>query len=123
MTLSEIGTFGDHLALTRTESANRQTTGSQPLAREYSQRTFSSVLKGSGSAWEWDEATGEYYLHLFLKEQPDLNWENPELRKEVFKMMRWWLERGADGFRMDVVCCSQRQRAVQNVKGVDQLYC
>ena len=57
----------------------------------------------SGSAWELDEASGEYYLHLFSKKQPDLNWENPEVREAVHSMMRWWLDRGVDGFRMDVV--------------------
>ncbi|MFG6117892.1 glycoside hydrolase family 13 protein [Thalassobacillus sp. B23F22_16] len=57
----------------------------------------------SGSAWEYNEATGDYYLHLFSKKQPDLNWENPDLRAEVYDMMRWWLDRGIDGFRMDVI--------------------
>jgi oligo-1,6-glucosidase len=57
----------------------------------------------SGPAWTWDEVTGEYYLHLFAAEQPDLNWANPEVRAAVFAMMRWWLDRGVDGFRMDVV--------------------
>jgi len=56
-----------------------------------------------GSAWEFDPATGEYYLHLFSPKQPDLNWENPEVREAVYAMMRWWLERGVDGFRMDVI--------------------
>jgi oligo-1,6-glucosidase len=56
-----------------------------------------------GSAWELDPRTGEYYLHLFEPGQPDLNWENPELRKAVHAMMRRWFERGIDGFRMDVV--------------------
>ena len=56
-----------------------------------------------GSAWEFDEATGEYYLHLFSRKQPDLNWENPEVRDAVYAMMRWWLDRGVDGFRMDVI--------------------
>jgi glycosidase len=56
-----------------------------------------------GSAWEWDEATQEYYLHLFAVEQPDLNWENDEVRKEVHDIIRFWLNRGADGFRMDVI--------------------
>ncbi|TCS80340.1 glycoside hydrolase family 13 protein [Tepidibacillus fermentans] len=56
-----------------------------------------------GSAWEYDEKTGEYYLHLFSKKQPDLNWENPVLRQEIYKMMRWWLDKGVDGFRMDVI--------------------
>jgi oligo-1,6-glucosidase len=56
-----------------------------------------------GSAWEFDEKTGEYYLHLFSTKQPDLNWENPEVRQAVHAMMRWWLDRGVDGFRMDVI--------------------
>ncbi|MCM3665811.1 alpha-glucosidase [Mesobacillus subterraneus] len=57
----------------------------------------------SGSAWEYDENTDEYFLHLFSKKQPDLNWENPKVRKEVYDMMTWWLEKGVDGFRMDVI--------------------
>ncbi|MGY1785408.1 glycoside hydrolase family 13 protein [Geodermatophilus sp. SYSU D00698] len=57
----------------------------------------------SGSTWELDEASGEYYLHLFDRRQPDLNWENPEVRQAVYAMMRWWLDRGVDGFRMDVI--------------------
>ncbi|MFF9813526.1 alpha-glucosidase [Streptomyces sp. NPDC014006] len=57
----------------------------------------------SGSAWTFDEASGEYYLHLFSRKQPDLNWDNPEVRQAVHAMMRWWLERGVDGFRMDVI--------------------
>jgi oligo-1,6-glucosidase len=56
-----------------------------------------------GSAWEYDEQTGEYFLHLFSKKQPDLNWENPEVRTAVYAMMRRWLDRGVDGFRMDVI--------------------
>jgi oligo-1,6-glucosidase len=56
-----------------------------------------------GPAWEWDETTGEYYLHLFSKKQPDLNWEHDEVRQAVYSMMRWWLDRGVDGFRMDVI--------------------
>jgi oligo-1,6-glucosidase len=56
-----------------------------------------------GSAWQYDEGTGAYYLHLFTKKQPDLNWENPKVRDEVFKMMDWWLQKGIDGFRMDVI--------------------
>ncbi len=56
-----------------------------------------------GSAWEYDEKTGEYYLHLFSKKQPDLNWENKRLRREIYTMMTWWLDKGIDGFRMDVI--------------------
>ena len=57
----------------------------------------------SGPAWTYDPATGEYYLHLFAPGQPDLNWENPEVRQAVYAMMSWWLDRGVDGFRMDVI--------------------
>ena len=54
-----------------------------------------------GSAWEWDPGTGQYYYHAFLKEQPDLNWRNPEVRAEMAEVMRFWLRRGIDGFRLD----------------------
>ena len=57
----------------------------------------------SGSAWQYDEKTEMYYLHLFSKKQPDLNWDNPKVREEVFEMMNWWLDKGVDGFRMDVI--------------------
>ncbi|HKL41008.1 MAG TPA: alpha-glucosidase [Clostridia bacterium] len=57
----------------------------------------------SGSVWTLDEATEEYYLHLFTKEQPDLNWENPKVRAEVYDLMKFWLDKGIDGFRMDVI--------------------
>ncbi|WP_212944863.1 glycoside hydrolase family 13 protein [Heyndrickxia oleronia] len=57
----------------------------------------------SGSAWEYDEDSNEYYLHIFSKKQPDLNWENPKVRSEVFDTMKFWLEKGIDGFRMDVI--------------------
>lgn len=56
-----------------------------------------------GSVWEYDEQTDEYFLHLFSKKQPDLNWENPKLRQEVYDMMKFWLDKGIDGFRMDVI--------------------
>ncbi|NMF98184.1 alpha-glucosidase [Aromatoleum toluolicum] len=56
-----------------------------------------------GSAWEFDAATGEYYFHLFSKRQPDLNWANPKVQREVHRMMNWWLDRGIGGFRMDVI--------------------
>ncbi|MHA7056380.1 alpha-glucosidase [Aquimarina sp. M1] len=56
-----------------------------------------------GSAWEFDETSGEYYLHLFTKKQPDLNWENPKVREEIYDAMRFWLDKGVDGFRMDVI--------------------
>ncbi len=56
-----------------------------------------------GSAWTWDAATGQYYLHAFLKEQPDLNWRNPDLRQAMMEAMRFWFDRGVDGFRIDVL--------------------
>lgn len=56
-----------------------------------------------GSAWEFDQQRGEYFLHQFSKKQPDLNWENPAVRQAVFDMMNWWMDRGIDGFRMDVI--------------------
>lgn len=57
----------------------------------------------SGPAWKIDPATNEYYLHLFAEKQPDLNWDNPKVRQEVYNIMRFWLDKGADGFRMDVI--------------------
>jgi oligo-1,6-glucosidase len=57
----------------------------------------------SDSAWQYEARTGEYYLHLFSRKQPDLNWENPRVRAEIYSMMHWWLKRGVDGFRMDVI--------------------
>lgn len=57
----------------------------------------------SGPAWEYDSTTDSYYLHIFSRKQPDLNWDNPRLRDEIFTMMRWWLDKGIDGFRMDVI--------------------
>ena len=57
----------------------------------------------SPSVWEWDEATGQFYLHYFSIKQPDLNWENPKVREEVYDIMRFWLDKGVDGFRMDVI--------------------
>ena len=57
----------------------------------------------SGSAWQYDETTGQYYLHLFSKKQPDLNWENENVRNEVYKMMNFWVDKGIGGFRMDVI--------------------
>ena len=57
----------------------------------------------SGSAWEYDETSGQYYLHFFSKKQPDLNWENPQLRQKVYDMMNFWIDKGIGGFRMDVI--------------------
>jgi oligo-1,6-glucosidase len=75
--------------------------GFDPGARGAEPTNWQSFF--SGSAWQLDEASGEYYLHLFSRKQPDLNWENPQVRQAVHAMMRWWLDRGVDGFRMDVI--------------------
>ena len=56
-----------------------------------------------GPAWEWDETTGQFYLHIFFKEQPDLNWENEKVREDLYSMVRWWLDKGVDGFRLDAI--------------------
>ena len=57
----------------------------------------------TGSAWQWDQATGQYYLHLFMEQQPDLNWRNPDVRQAMYATLRFWLDKGVDGFRMDVI--------------------
>jgi oligo-1,6-glucosidase len=71
----------------------------------------------SGSAWEYDETTAQYYLHLFAKAQPDLNWANPAVREAVYSMMRWWLDKGIDGFRMDVIDAIHKPEASVAVTG------
>jgi oligo-1,6-glucosidase len=69
-----------------------------------------------GSAWEYDDATGEYYLHYFTKKQPDLNWENPKVRAEVYNIMKYWLDIGIDGFRMDVISLISKRVEYQDSK-------
>ncbi|MEH7305534.1 glycoside hydrolase family 13 protein [Neobacillus drentensis] len=77
----------------------------------------------SGPAWDYDETTNEYYLHLFAKKQPDLNWENPTLRQEVYNMMKFWLDKGIDGFRMDVINMISKQPGLPDgVQAEGQLY-
>lgn len=68
----------------------------------------------SGPAWTKDEITNEYYLHLFAKKQPDLNWDNPTLRQEIYKMMHFWLRKGVDGFRMDVISVISKEPSFNN---------
>ena len=68
-----------------------------------------------GPVWQYDEAAGEYYLHLFAPEQPDLNWDNPEVRREVHDIMRFWLDKGIDGFRMDVINLISKDRRFPSV--------
>lgn len=71
----------------------------------------------SPSAWAYNEATDEYYLHLFSPKQPDLNWENPEVRRRIYQMMRWWLDQGVDGFRMDVINLLCKQPGLPDAQG------
>jgi oligo-1,6-glucosidase len=73
----------------------------------------------SGSAWEYDEQTDEYYLHLFSKKQPDLNWENPAVRKALFDMMTWWLDKGIDGFRVDAITHIKKQQGLKDMPNSD----
>lgn len=69
--------------------------GTPPLRKSY--------FDEEGSAWKYNEATRSYYLHYFSRKQPDLNWENPQVRKEVYEMMKYWFDKGIDGFRMDSI--------------------
>lgn len=64
---------------------------------------WGAVFREENGAWEWDEKTQEFYLHLYCVEQPDLNWDNREVRQAVYDLMIFWLEKGVDGFRMDVI--------------------
>ncbi len=72
---------------------------------------WESIFKGS--AWEFCENSEEYYLHLFAKEQPDLNWENKEVRSELYKMINWWLDKGIDGFRVDAISHIKKKRVLR----------
>ncbi|WP_411954263.1 glycoside hydrolase family 13 protein [Alkalibacillus sp. S2W] len=72
-----------------------------------------------GPAWEFDETRSQYYLHLFSSKQPDLNWENPKLREAVYDMMHWWLQKGVDGFRMDVINFISKHPDLPNAEGGD----
>ena len=75
-----------------------------------------------GSAWEYDEKTQMYYLHLFSKKQPDLNWENEKVRREVYDMMTFWCEKGIDGFRMDVISMISKNQAFPDGEVKNGLY-
>ena len=67
-----------------------------------------SIFDEKGDAWQYNKATNSYYLHYFSDYQPDLNWENPAVRQEIYKMMRFWLDKGVDGFRLDAIAfCSK----------------
>ncbi|WP_252225008.1 alpha-glucosidase [Clostridium sp. ZBS2] len=75
---------------------------------------WESIFKGS--AWEYDENTEEYFLHLFSKRQPDLNWENPDVRNELYKMVNWWLDKGIDGFRVDAISHIKKDQTFEDIK-------
>jgi oligo-1,6-glucosidase len=70
----------------------------------------------SGSAWQFDRATQEYYLHYFAVKQPDLNWDNPKVRSQIFDLMKFWLDKGVDGFRMDVIPLISKRPDFPNLK-------
>ncbi|MHA6964417.1 glycoside hydrolase family 13 protein [Zobellella denitrificans] len=74
---------------------------------------WESIFKGS--AWEYDQGTDQYYLHLFSRKQPDLNWENQAVRDAVYDMMRWWLDKGIDGFRIDAICHMKKEPALSDM--------
>ncbi|MET7019440.1 glycoside hydrolase family 13 protein [Bacillus mycoides] len=76
----------------------------------------------SGSAWQYDEMTDEYYLHLFSKKQPDLNWDNEKVRQDVYDMMKFWLEKGIDGFRMDVINFISKEDDLPSVETDEEGY-
>lgn len=74
---------------------------------------WESIFKGS--VWEYDENTEEYFLHLFSKKQPDLNWENEDVRKELYKMINWWLDKGIDGFRVDAISHVKKENGLKDM--------
>ncbi|SDP18989.1 glycoside hydrolase family 13 protein [Halobacillus aidingensis] len=74
-----------------------------------------------GSIWEYDEKTEEYYMHLFSKRQPDLNWENPKVRNALYNMVNWWLDKGIDGFRIDAISHIKRQPGFPNMPNSEKL--
>lgn len=70
-----------------------------------------SIFDKESNAWKYEAATNSYYFHIFSEKQPDLNWENPEVRKEVYEMMKFWMDKGIDGFRLDVITCISKDIA------------
>ena len=86
----------------------------RPASDEAEPNNWKSLVKGS--AWEWDDLTGEYYLHLFSRHQPDLNWRNARVKESVFTMMRGWLDKGVDGFRMDVINCLMKPAGLPDAR-------
>ena len=80
---------------------------------------WESIFKGS--AWEYDENSKEYYLHLFSKKQPDLNWKNEDRRNEIYKMINWWLDKGIDGFRVDAISHINKEDGLADMDNPDNL--
>ena len=80
---------------------------------------WESIFKGS--AWEYDENSKEYYLHLFSKKQPDLNWKNEDMRNEIYKMINWWLDKGIDGFRVDAISHINKEDGLADMDNPDKL--
>lgn len=76
-----------------------------------------------GPAWELDQATGQYFMHVFSRKQPDLNWENLEMRKEVYRMMNWWMEKGIDGFRIDAISHMKKLPGMPDLPNPKHLPC
>jgi alpha-glucosidase len=74
-----------------------------------------------GSAWEYDEQTGQYYLHVFSKKQPDLNWENKKVREAIYEMIRWWLDKGIDGFRVDAISHIKKKEGLPDLPNPENL--
>lgn len=75
----------------------------------------------SGPAWEYDEGTGQYYMHIFSRKQPDLNWENPAMRREIYAMINWWLDKGIDGFRIDAITHIKKVPGLPDLPNPDKL--
>ena len=75
----------------------------------------------SGSAWEYDEITDQYYMHLFSRKQPDLNWENPEVREALYEMVNWWLDKGIDGFRVDAISHIKKEDGLKDMPNPQNL--
>lgn len=80
---------------------------------------WESIFKGS--AWEYDEKTKEYFLHLFTKKQPDLNWKNKDVRKEIYKTINWWLDKGIDGFRVDAISHIKKEEGLEDMPNPENL--
>ncbi|KIL34207.1 oligo-1,6-glucosidase [Cohnella kolymensis] len=87
----------------------------------WSQQTNNWRSYFTTSTWEWDERTGEYYFHSFAVEQPDLNWSNPKVREEIYEMMRFWLDKGIDGFRMDVINLLAKQEGFPDAENPENI--